>query len=606
MKKKMKMKMKTKTTLKLISIVTLCFMLLTMAVSCKKDTSPPNDETTTSDDVTTILETPITLPLIENGETKFTLLKPIGVSDDVLDVILYFKSTFQKKTGITLEMEFEDQNEAVNDDFEIIIGNSYRPESIEKNDGIKSKDYFFGIVKNKLIFAGGSADALLTAVDTFFRNVIDPAVSADKANITLSIENNTSKQGSYFLNSMKIGETDAYNYKIVYSADDIYAAEVFAKRLSESIRSKSGYSIKVVSDKTAKGENEIVIGNTNRGTPSAKENCFAINYDSGTLYMSSPYSEGYNSLLTYFVSNILIKNRDLIIDKSVNVEKDLSLVFSDGSENMLSKTGIRVIFNNVWSGNESTAPAKLRAKQLADVYKDYSPDVIGLQEYSGAVKTELASRLKKMGYVEISYSESNKKGIDPRTPVFYDPNTLNVVASGFWRYGDESGDVSKSIGWAVFEEKASGQKFIIGSTHFYWTSDALGQASRIINANELCELMSSLSAKYDAPVIIGGDYNCNINSDPLAILKNNNFVEAHTIAAKAEKGGTHHSYPIFDTTNGFATSYYPASGTYATAIDHIYLFNEQKLNVHLYDVIEDYFALASSDHCPLLTDFSLK
>lgn len=597
--------MKRRTTLKIISIITLCMMLLTMAVSCKKDPQG-TDDTTTSDDVTTIIETPISIPLIENGETKFTLLKPIGVSDDVLDVILDFRNTFKRKTGITLEIEHEDQNEAVNDDFEIIIGNSYRPESIEKNKGIKSKDYFYGIVKNKLIFAGGTADTLQTAIDNFFRNVIDPAVATDKSNITLSIENNTSKQGSYFLNSMKIGNVDAYDFQIVYSSSDLYAAEVFAKKLSESIRSKSGYSIKVVSDKTAKAENEIVIGNTNRGSIKTTENCFAINYNNGILYMTSPYSEGYNSLLTYFNSNILIKDRDLTINESVNVEKDLSLAFSGGSENMLTQTGIRVIFNNVWSGNESSAPAILRAKQLADVYKDYDPDVIGLQEYSGAVKTELANRIKDMGYVEIPYTESNKSGIEPNTPVFYNPNTLKLVASGFWRFGDQSGDVSKSIGWAVFEEKASGKKFIIGSTHFYWTSDTLGHTSRIINANELCELMSSLSTKYDAPVIIGGDYNCNVSSEPLTILKNNSFIEALEVAKKAEKGGTHHGYPNFDTQNGYATTYYPASGTYLTAIDHIYLFNEQKLDVHLYDVIEDYFALSSSDHCPLLTDFDLK
>ena len=131
------------------------------------------------------------------------------------------------------------------------------------------------------------------------------------------------------------------------------------------------------------------------------------------------------------------------------------------------------------------------------------------------------------------------------------------------------------------------------------------QSVERVEANR--EAMKALSVKYDAPVIIGGDYNCNLSSDPLKIiLQENKFVEAENLATKTEFGGTHHSYPTFNTEVGYADKYYPAGGTYKTAIDHIFIYNESKLNVHLYDVIEDYFALASSDHCPMITDITLK
>lgn len=594
---------------RILSIALTILMLSSALVSCNFGSGEQTTEEVTTavpEESTTLFEEPISIPLTENGTTKFTLLKPIGVSDDLLDVIIDFRDSFKSKTGINIELEYEDEDEAVNDDFEILIGKTTRPESAEKSNGLKSKDYFYGIVGNKLVITGGTADSIQKAINHFVRNVIDKA--EDKKNITLSLENNYYSSGTYFINTFKIGDVDLANFKIVYADKDYYAAEVFARRLQENIRAKVGYTIPIISDSESATANEIVIGTTNRGGPKNKERSYSIKYEGGKLYMASDYSAGYETLLQYVVSNIFTQGKEINLKDDVNVEKDLTGVFKNGTENVFSKTGVRLLFNNIWSGNEASAPAKLRAQQLADVYRDYDADVIGLQEYSGAVKTELAKQLKELGYVEIPYTNSNNTSIVPRTPIYYNPNTLVLKDSGFWRYGDTSGDVSKAVGWAVFEEKASGKLFIAGSTHFWWKSEVpQDNENRKIDARELCELMISLSTKYDAPVIVGGDYNCRLESDPInIILKDKKFVEAEDIAKKTEFGGTHHAYPTFNVEFGYANTYFPASGTYKTAIDHIFMYNQEKLDVHLYDVVEDFFALASSDHCPMITDITLK
>lgn len=593
---------------KIISIVLICLTLATVLASCKETpVDTPTEESSSTAESTAASTQPTTVPLIENGATKFTLLKPIGVTDEVLDVISDFRTRFKKHTGITLQWEYEDQNEAVNDDYEILIGVTRRPESTDKIAELKYKDFFYGIVNNKLVIAGTSAEALAEAVQLFFRQVLEPAADLDAKNITLKSEDNYFEKGSYYIQSAKIGDVNLSEFNIVYSDDDLYASEIFAKRLAEKIRTKSGYALNVIDDSEPATANEIVVGKTNRGGPSHKEDCYSIKYENNKLYFSCGYSAGYDTMFKHVSTNILTGERNLVINESFNVDTALADVFTGGTENVLSKTGVRLLFNNVWSGNESTAPAKLRAMQLADVYNDYNPDVIGLQEYSGAVKTELAKQLKALGYIEIPYTNSNNKSIVPRTPIFYNPQTLTLKDSGFWRFGDTSGDVSKSIGWALFEEKATGKLFIAGSTHFYWTGDELGKSSRIINARELSEQMKLLSEKYDAPVIIGGDYNCNLSSDPLKIILNDNkFSEAENLATKTEFGGTHHSYPLFHSEYNFPVQYYVAKGNHTTAIDHIFMYNTDKMNVHLYDVIEDYFALGSSDHCPMITDITLK
>jgi len=601
--------MKKTTQIKILSILLLLSMCISVLASCKKTPDNVTEETTTlPEESTSILDVSVSIPLIENGSTKFTLLKPIGVSDAVLDIIIDFRDLFKKKTGINIELEYEDQDEAVNDDFEILIGITQRPESKEKTDELRHKDYFYGIVGNKLVITGGSADAISDAINRFTRKVLDPAIAQDKQNVTLKLEDNYYEYAKYYFNSAKIGDTDLKEFSIVYADDDLYAAEVFAKKLQEKFKVKSGFTLPIVKDSEAESANEIVIGKTNRKTPAVSEHSFSITYENGKLYMSSDYSVGYDSLFQYVSANILTGEKDMLLNAEDNCSKDLTPLFTKGTENVLAKTGVRILFNNIWSGNEATAPAKLRAYQLADVYRDYNPDVIGLQEYSGVVKTEIEKCIIKMGYKEIPYTNSNNKSIVPRTPVFYNPETLNLKDSGFWRYGDTSGDVSKAVGWAVFEEKASGKLFIVGSTHFWWKSEVpQDNENRKIDARELCEQMKALSAKYDAPVIVGGDYNCRLGSDPINIILNDNsFVEAEDVATKTEFGGTHHAYPTFNTEYGYPEVYHPAGGTYKTAIDHIFIYNQSKLNVHLYDVIEDVFALGSSDHCPMITDITLK
>ena len=326
-------------------LLVIVFLSLALA-SCKEKTDTTIGESTTAPEETTVAFTdPIELAFIENGTTQFTLVKPIGASDTLLDIIINFRDTFKTKTGITLDLEYEDQDEAVNDDFEILIGKTLRPESIEKLSGLRSKDIFYGIVGNKLVITGGTDDAVAKAVDRFVRNILDAA--SDKKNITLTLENNLYDLGSYYIESMKIGDTDLSNFSIVYADKDHYAAEVFAKRLQETIRSKAGFTLPVITDDNPATANEIVIGTTNRGGPARTPKTYSIKYDAGKLYMACDYSEGYQTLYQDVVSNMFTGNRNVVINAESNSEKDLTAIFKNGSENVFTKTGVRLLFNNI-------------------------------------------------------------------------------------------------------------------------------------------------------------------------------------------------------------------------------------------------------------------
>ncbi len=607
--------MKRNAMVKTLSLFLALLMLCTALASCVS--SGTGDDSTTGDgsttpDTTPVPEetTPITgqeefLDLVVNGETSFTLIKPIAASDEQLELINYFQEKFEKKTGVTLPLTYEKRSDADNDNYEILIGETMNPASIEKNAEMREKDFFYGIIGNKLIFVGGNTTSLKSAIQYFERKFLDAAVKKDKNNITFDLSDNYSERVLYYLEDFKIGSEDASKFTVVYSNNDLVAAKVFAKKLANLITDRYGFKISSTDDSEKASPYEIVVGSTNRGNVTPAKNCGSITYKDGKMYISCDISAGYDYLYSYMDKEFLYGDRKLKFDQTKNLNVELSTLFTGGTENILERHGsIRILLNNIWSGADN---AILRANQLKEVYKDYAPDVIGLQEFSGSVKTQLKNNILSLGYKEIPYHEKNYN-YAVQTPIFYNPKTLKVIDSGFWKYNDEAGDKSKSVAWCLFEQISTGKRIIVGSTHFMWTSPALGSdlanLARTVDATEMCELLIKLSKKYNAPVIVGGDFNCNINSQPAGIIKQNGFVDIENLATKTELGGTHHSYPSF--ADGICTSYSSAGGTYETAIDHIFAYNQSMMDIGLYDVVEDFLALASSDHCPMITDVTLK
>jgi len=596
---------------KSISILLMLASLLSLLCACKKkaeDTETTPQETTSSEVTTTppVIEN-ASIDLLKDGKSEFKILRPINVTEEQEELIFYFRDQFQKKTGVRLDIVYEKASDApANDNFEILIGDNLRAETVTLTKGMRKKDYCYAVSGNKLIFAGGCEDTVKSAIQYFLRKFLDSALSKDKQNVTFTSADSYYEKINYYLSNFKIGGVDAYKYKIVYSENDFLAAKNFAYKLADVITTLYGYDMTVVNDSTKKSEHEIVVGNTNRSHPTFGNEELNIVYKDGSLYMHSSLSSGYAYLTAYVNVEYLRMSKELLIDSTKNITTPLSEVFSGGSENMLKRSGdVRILFNNVWSGNQSSAPAKYRAIQLAELYADYAPDIICLQEFSGVMNTDLTKYLKKMGYVEVPYATKNKN-YAVRTPVFYNPKAVTLVDSGYWAFNDTANDKSKSIGWGVFKD-SKGKMFCVASTHFYWTSDELGEYARQIDATELSEQMKKVSEKHNGiPIIIGGDYNCKLGSAPLEIMKKNGFTDVENTAIKTEMGGTHHSYPTINENTGVCTSYSKAGGTYETAIDHVFSYADSNLTVNLYDVIEDFFALASSDHCPLLTDITLK
>lgn len=595
---------------KALAAIIISTILLTSLSACYKPDVTDSGESTPPETLPSDTPPFSSVKLIENGTPLFKVVLPQFYTDEEYARIEKFVSSFKSRTGITLRYVSEASSPYKNDDYEILIGRVDRKESEEVSSQLRDKEYFYGLVGNKLVISGKTDFELDDAIQFFLRRVIDAAVAVDELNITVSTEINYFYRYDYPLQNVLIGDSPISNYSIVYSKKDSISARNFAVKLAALISSTTGIQIPIVEDSNAATSHEIVIGDTLRGTPiSTAKDTFSAACKDGKLYLGAGYSYGYDLLYSYISKMFLNASQDIVVfenDLSHAVNYTSSL--TDGMENILGKSGsIRVIFHNVLIHDRDNAPTALRAKYSLDVYRDYAPDIIGLQEMQSSIRSAIATGLKSLGYTEVPYTERNSTFKFVEDPIFYNPKTLTLITSGAYRF-DEKLDKNKCIGWAVFEEKATGKRFIVASTHFAWLSDPEQAATlRVKHAFMTKDKLSELAARFNLPIIIGGDFNSQTVTEPYSILLGAGLRDIESFAQKTEDIGTHHQEPVFDMSNELCVSYsYPAGGNEGhNAIDHIFSYNATNVTFNTYDVITDKIALATSDHCPLLVDFTL-
>lgn len=269
-----------------------------------------------------------------------------------------------------------------------------------------------------------------------------------------------------------------------------------------------------------------------------------------------------------------------------------------------SGADVRIMSSNIWGNCKKECPIADRDDNLAVIYHRYLPDVIGMQECSPKSRAESPNIMDLVSdlYAEVEVTPTNEHH-NNYTPIVYLKNKYTVLDKG-WHYYSGLNDVgSKSVTWAVLENKTDLSRFIIVNTHYYWTSDDAGRAARIENSREILALYEWLREKYPYPAFFTGDFNCRTSEPPIQALLAAGLQEARDAASENSPYRSHHAYPTYD----------PESGTYNTpitpnfekelSIDHI--FTHGAARALAYEVIVDEEALLASDHCPIFIDAAL-
>lgn len=481
----------------------------------------------------------------------------------------------------------------------ILIGNTVMSDLSDIAPKVRNKDFYIGVRGESIVIYATTPDSTARAVRYFSNTIMD-----DEKTTEVPSDLEYSSKGSYAMNEIKCCGKDLYGYRIVLPAYAGTAETNTASELRYYLAEKYGYTLEIVKG-AASGDGEIVIGGA---SDSGK---YDIKVTDGGIHISADGMLGYEAAWNYFRSTLLTaaKNGDAYSITS-ELSHSGSALEAASMPAAVEHTGeARVMFYNIYSQG-SLNPGGLRTKMELEIIKQYTPDVLGFQEFHPVSRMNgFLSGLTSLRYAEVKVTidtSKNKKN-NNYTPLFYRADLLEVEKSGYLLYDGLNDSYSKGLTWAVFKNKQTGYRFCAISTHYWWKSQSdADNASRISDSEQLLAVVREIysdPALADVPLVAGGDLNCRFSSDPIKKLTSNGLISAWGLAARKNDSGGHHAYPTYNEQYGLFTEWgTPNDGYTARSIDHAFVKGNAK--VTLFHTLTDRYALIASDHCPLIIDIS--
>lgn len=247
---------------------------------------------------------------------------------------------------------------------------------------------------------------------------------------------------------------------------------------------------------------------------------------------------------------------------------------------------MRIMTSNIWGDYFGNAVFP-RDEQLWQVYRQYAPDILGLQEATdGWHDSDLFAHLRQ------AYTFIGDRGnyvplaVSRRYP---------VVASGYEPLLNTP-DVSKGITWAVFTTPDG--PAAVCNTHFWWKVGEQHDAIRLQNAQQLVSRMQQLHRTYACPVFAVGDMNSERTAAIFSLYEQQGLFHLFDVAVQRRDVSSHHGNPE----KGEDGLYHgcPTDRPHTHSIDHMLVMGQ--VTVTTYEVVEDQPALDASDHSPVYAD----
>ncbi len=579
--------------------------LLLLFASCDGEKPAETTDVIATDAPETEPPAPQSLTFSENGSCAFYIVYPEDFDDSVKDLAISLRKQIKKYTGVELKivgdriMENPTSDFGVEHQYELLLGPTNREASQKAHNGMRSRDYTVTFDGDKIVLGGTTIETVEKACDRFIDFILIKQGKDNQGSATVVFKEDdifSYTYNKYLMESCKILGADISEYAIVYDRNDIYSAERNARLFANVIQRDAGYALRLERNAT-EGAREIVFG----GSDTVKErHGFTIRAEGTKLYVSAECMEGFNAAYIY-LTETLFKGEKIEIAEGFSYSGVADV--SDFPEMDLRAGEYRVIFNNIYGNHQAEHPAAARNDMNSELHLEYLPDVIGLQEASPNT-TQYITFMIAHGYtrVDVKATNSNEHNY---TPLLYRADKLEVIDKGYHLFDDGAGDKSKSVTWAVFKDKVSGDVFAVGATHFYWTSDELGQAARLKDAEQVSELAKQITSKYNCSFILGGDFNCRIDSAPFSIMNKEGFKNLQKISPETMDITTHHAYAAYDSELEIYVNPTVPSNPYNKAIDHALVFNESKITPKKFAVILHEYSFLSSDHCPVMVEFDI-
>ena len=578
---------------KSISLVLALILLFSCIMYTACDEEEAADEVSTTEYTETIEQTSDVV-IASAGKAIYKLIRYIDAFDDEVDIIVKFKNQLNSAFDLSFQISADwtmPSSAPPADACEIIIGLTCRHETSMVIDQHKLAygDCAIQICdNNKIVIVAPNFNDLTKCFDYFTNN--------------LSINDNGDLvySGGNYLN--KADDTniceEGWNpetFQIVYDSEGKY--KKYADNIAKMFKKHHELTIKVVSENETKTEHEIIVGILN------DKNRFKYNYSS-LSGMDSIIASSENSILICGISdaglsravesfnNLFIRSGHI---SSLNMPTQTVLTFNafTGGESpaLIEGADTRIMSFNILSEEwDAAAVMEGRDIRVSAVLLNYLPDVAALQEVSNKWYPILESNVGGI-YKFTRTKNLNREGT--YTTLIYNTQTTKLIEEGLEYYSVGNSKRLRSIVWGVFESIATGERYIVFSTH--WDVGAERQWMRMIEAKEMADFCKKLYDKYKVDIFACGDYNASEGTEEYQTFLNEyGFVDAKTSAKVINRAcKTYHT--LFQSVS---------TGTYES-IDHITFMEQTKPKVLYYNTLIAEYIIDASDHSPIYIDIKL-
>lgn len=238
-----------------------------------------------------------------------------------------------------------------------------------------------------------------------------------------------------------------------------------------------------------------------------------------------------------------------------------------------------------WGGTD----ARRRAKMFLELLDTYSPDIVAMQEMCDQWYCAL---LKNAKNYRLIYPLST--GTMARTTgIIYNSDTVDLLDYGQYEYTKFDEKRVRRIVWGYFQNKESGEKYIVTSTHFNLIRENQETESlNIMNtqADEQVAIAKNLQIQFNCPIFCAGDYNAMDNGGYDNPYFAPTVYDALTVSLNDTKSYARR------TTEG------DARDVRKPTQDHIFMLGNA--TIERYSIISDTVMQEMSDHYPIFIDVS--
>ena len=271
-----------------------------------------------------------------------------------------------------------------------------------------------------------------------------------------------------------------------------------------------------------------------------------------------------------------------------------------------------LVYYKSWHGSSSEkirkTDARPRYKIYEDVLKTYKPDVVGLQEvcdrwYHCLMRNKL----------QYKFVQPVKTAFHVRlTNLMYNADTTELLECGDMAYTEKDNPRLRCIVSGLFRDKATGQEYIVTSTHLNLIREDQEATLKIMQAqrDEFLKASECLKEKYGVPIYHTGDYNAVNNIENWTELYETSTPEE---LAEYEKNETYYRNAqapsiytdiaaVLPDAKGMAKNYSFAGTTTVETPTYDHIFVNGTTEIERYVAISDPKLMQMSDHYSIFID----